>query len=82
MFLVSPEEERPQVSKKVQIFAVAEAVTVESRREIVTEENLKQKEDVKPLRERDDDWFLLLEVVPKVESYVAPGTSIIHLPPY
>ncbi|XP_036071888.1 titin isoform X5 [Oryzias melastigma] len=69
---VSPEEERAQVSKKVQIFAVAEAVTVKSRREIVTEENLKQKEDEKPLRERDDDWFLLLEVVPKVESYVAP----------
>ncbi|RVE62518.1 hypothetical protein OJAV_G00158110 [Oryzias javanicus] len=69
---VSPEEERVQVYKKVKTFAVVEAVTVESRREIVIEENLKQKEDVKPLRERDDDWFLLLEVVPKVVSYVAP----------
>uniref|UniRef100_A0A3P9L5S2 Protein 4.1 n=1 Tax=Oryzias latipes TaxID=8090 RepID=A0A3P9L5S2_ORYLA len=71
-----PPEERAQVYKKEQISrsAVTEAVTVESRGEMVTEENLKQRDvkPPKPLRERDDDWFLLLEVVPKDESFVAP----------
>lgn len=84
LFLVPPEE-RTQVYKKEQIScsAVTEAVRVESRREMVTEENLKQRDvkPPKPLRERDDDWFLLLDVVPKDVSFVAPGTSTIHLPP-
>ncbi|XP_023819714.2 uncharacterized protein LOC101156915 isoform X10 [Oryzias latipes] len=71
-----PPEERTQVYKKEQIScsAVTEAVRVESRREMVTEENLKQRDvkPPKPLRERDDDWFLLLDVVPKDVSFVAP----------
>lgn len=68
---------------------VEAAVVVESRKEVVVEEIVVQKTDKKlpkqiipeqkisqPVRERDDDWFLLLDVVPRETSFVPPGTHI------
>ncbi|KAK9513643.1 hypothetical protein VZT92_027159 [Zoarces viviparus] len=58
--------------------AVAETITVESREEVVVEEIVVQKDDrgqqemSQPVRERDDDWCLLLEVVPRETAFVPP----------
>ncbi|XP_076016727.1 uncharacterized protein LOC143008737 isoform X3 [Genypterus blacodes] len=62
-----------------------EVVTVESRLEVVVEEILAQKEDEvlpkqtspqlkisQPATQRDDDWFVLLDVVPREAAYVPP----------
>ncbi|XP_028280977.1 uncharacterized protein LOC114448296 isoform X4 [Parambassis ranga] len=68
-----------QVYQKEAISSVIAAE--ESRREAVVEKM--QKEDIKPpkkvlipeqqpVRERDDDWFLLLDVVSKETPYVPP----------
>ncbi|KAM8734767.1 uncharacterized protein AB9X84_023470 isoform 12-T13 [Acanthopagrus schlegelii] len=62
-----------------------EAITVESRKEVVIEEIVVQKVDKKfptliiseqkvSLRERDDDWFVLLDVVRREPSFVPPVT--------
>ncbi|XP_039973220.1 uncharacterized protein LOC120783904 isoform X3 [Xiphias gladius] len=68
--------------------AMVETIAVESKKEVVVEEALGQKEEKKlpiqivpelkisqPVRERDDDWFLLLDVVPRETSYV-PQVSL------
>ncbi|XP_041798225.1 uncharacterized protein LOC121610272 isoform X2 [Chelmon rostratus] len=67
------------------ISTVAETITVESRVEVVVDETAVQKEDrmppkqvipeqkiSQPVRERDDEWFLLLDVVPRETAYVPP----------
>lgn len=69
------------------ISVLAETIAVESKKMFVVEETVVQKEEKKaPLqinpqpkifqaeRERDDDWFLLLDVVPRETSNVPPGT--------
>ncbi|XP_039662863.1 titin-like isoform X5 [Perca fluviatilis] len=67
-----------QVYPEESVPTVAETITVESRKEAVVEEIVVQKEDrgqqkvSQPVRERDDDWFLLLDVVPRETSYVPP----------
>ncbi|XP_078109293.1 uncharacterized protein LOC144519766 isoform X4 [Sander vitreus] len=67
-----------QVYPEESVSTVAETITVESRKEAVVEEIVVQKEDrgqqkvSQPVRERDDDWFLLLDVVPRETSYVPP----------
>lgn len=77
-FIVSMAEY--QVYQKEAISTVIAAE--ESRRESVVDKM--QKEDKKPpkkvlipeqkpVRERDDDWFLLLDVVSKETPYVPPG---------
>lgn len=69
-----------QVYPEESVSTVAETITVESRKEAVVKETVVQKEDrgqqkvSQPVRERDDDWFLLLDVVPRETSYVPPGT--------
>lgn len=61
-----------------------EAITVESRKEVVIEEVVVRKVDKKfptliiserkvSLRERDDDWFVLLDVVRREPSFVPRG---------
>ncbi len=75
-----------QVYPEERISTVAETVTVVSRKEVVVEEIVLQKEDKKlpkqiipeqkipqPLTGKDD-WFLLLDVVPRETAYVPPGT--------
>lgn len=32
-----------------------------------------------PVRDRDDDWFLLLDVVPREKTYVPPGTRCLEI---
>lgn len=69
------------------ISVLAEAIAVESKKVFVVEETVVQKEEKKaplqinpepkifqPERERDDDWFLLLDVVSRETSDVPPGT--------
>lgn len=76
-----------QVYPEDRISTVAETILLESRMEVVVEETVVQKEDVKLPKQiileqqlsqsvinRDDDWFLLLDVVPKETTYVPPGT--------
>ncbi|KAM4581075.1 uncharacterized protein PAE49_005741 isoform 3-T4 [Odontesthes bonariensis] len=63
-----------------EVSAVTEARAVEARRKVVVEEIVIEKEEKKlpeqrtvlPEREREDDWFLLLNVVSKQASYVPP----------
>ncbi|XP_026148920.1 uncharacterized protein LOC113122119 isoform X2 [Mastacembelus armatus] len=69
-----------QVYPEESISSVAEVISVESKMEAVVEETVVQKEEKtppvlkvsQPVRERDDDWFLLLGVVPREPSYVPP----------
>ncbi|KAM6936089.1 uncharacterized protein PEZ65_006329 isoform 2-T2 [Lycodopsis pacificus] len=67
-----------QVYPEESTSAVAETITVESREEVVGEEIVVQKDDrgqqemSQPVRERDDDWCLLLEVVPRETAFVPP----------
>lgn len=77
-----------QVYPEDRISTVAETILLESRMEVVdVEETVVQKQDVKLPKQiileqqlsqsvinRDDDWFLLLDVVPKETTYVPPGT--------
>ncbi|XP_070767718.1 uncharacterized protein [Enoplosus armatus] len=76
-----------QVYPEESISAVAETVTVESRKEVVVEETVVQKDDKRlpkqiiseqkisqPVTERDDDWFVLLDVIPREMPYVLPVT--------
>lgn len=76
-----------QVYPEESISTVTETIR-ESRKEVVVEEIVVQKEEKKlpkqiipvqqkislPVREIDDDWFLLLDVVPRETAYVPPGT--------
>lgn len=64
-----------------------ETTAVESKKDFVIDSIVVQKEEKKhgvqiipelkmsqPLRARDDDWYLLLDVGPRETSYVPPGT--------
>lgn len=75
-----------RVYPEERISTVAETITVVSRKEVVVEEIVVQKEDKKlpkqiipeqkisqPVRERDD-WFLLLDVVSRGAAYIPPGS--------
>ncbi|XP_061572601.1 uncharacterized protein LOC133429235 isoform X5 [Cololabis saira] len=67
-----------QAYQRESISAVAQVQAVESRREVVVvvakkeAERLPQQEIFQPVTEREDDWLLLLDVVSKETSYVAP----------
>nr|XP_033496144.1 uncharacterized protein LOC117265653 isoform X2 [Epinephelus lanceolatus] len=67
-----------QVYPEERISTVAEMRTVESRKEVVVEEMVVQTEEraqqkiSQPVIERDDDWFLLLDVVPRGTAYIPP----------
>lgn len=79
-------EKYVQVYPEEKMSTMVKTIT-ESRKEVVVEEIVVQKEEKKlpkqiiteqkisqPVRERDDDWFFLLGVVPKETAYVPPGT--------
>lgn len=66
-----------------------ETVIAESRREVVVEQIMIQKKEKEipkqiilqqkvsqPVRQRDDDWYVLLDVAPKEAVYVPPGTNL------
>ncbi|KAL3060397.1 hypothetical protein OYC64_014868 [Pagothenia borchgrevinki] len=61
---------------------VAETITVESRKEVFVKETGMQWEDrgqqevSGPLRERDDDWCILLDGVPRESAYVPPVSLV------
>ncbi|XP_069393069.1 uncharacterized protein [Paralichthys olivaceus] len=72
--------------------SVAEIIAVEPKKEVVIEDIVMQKEEKKlpmpitselkisqPVKERDDDWFLLLDVVPRETSYVPPVAVVQHV---
>uniref|UniRef100_A0AAQ4PS56 Protein 4.1 n=1 Tax=Gasterosteus aculeatus aculeatus TaxID=481459 RepID=A0AAQ4PS56_GASAC len=68
-----------EVAPEESISTAAETMTVESRKEVIVEELVVYKEDgglqevSQPVRERDDDdWFLLLDVVPREAPCVPP----------
>ncbi|XP_070690933.1 uncharacterized protein [Pempheris klunzingeri] len=67
-----------QVYPEERVSTVAETITVESRKEVVIQETVadkmlpKQIIPEQPVRERDDDWFVLLDVVPRETAYVPP----------
>jgi len=54
-------------------------VVVEERKIIEEAPRHPQEILLQPVTERDDDWFVLLDVVPRVASYVPPGTATILL---
>ncbi|XP_027142929.1 titin isoform X3 [Larimichthys crocea] len=82
-----------QVYPEESISTVTETIR-ESRKEVVVEEIVVQKEEKKlpkqiipvqqkislPVREIDDDWFLLLDVVPRETAYVPPVTPVEIIP--
>lgn len=81
-----------QVYPEDSISTVVETIPLESRMEVVVEETVVQREDMKlpkqiileqtlsqSVRERDDDWFLLQDVVPRETAYVPPGTHSLQI---
>lgn len=81
-----------QVYPEESISTVAETMLLESRMEVVVEGIVVQKEDMKlpkpiilerklsqSVIKRDDDWFLLLDVVPRETTYIPPGTHSLQI---
>lgn len=81
-----------QAYSEESVSAVVETTLLESRVEV--EENVVQRDDLRlhgpiileqrppqPVRDRDDDWFLLLDVVPRETTYVPPGTRCLEISP-
>lgn len=73
-----------QILPKEKKATVTVSEAIETTREVVVVvmETVTQKHDKKlpeqimlyPVSNRDDDWYLLLDILPKVESYIPPGT--------
>lgn len=40
--------------------------------------NIPEQKISSPVRERDDDWFLLLDLVPTEAAFVPPGTLLLQ----
>ncbi|XP_074539406.1 uncharacterized protein LOC141800641 isoform X1 [Halichoeres trimaculatus] len=77
--------EYTQVYPEASVSTRVETKTAESRKVVVIEETLVWREDEKlhklniteqkislPVGERDEDWFLLLDVIPKDAAYLPP----------
>ena len=54
-------------------------VVVVEERKIIEEAPTLREISQQPVTDRDDDWFELLDVVPRETTYVPPGTDKIHL---
>ncbi|KAM4601150.1 uncharacterized protein ACJ7VT_020965 isoform 2-T2 [Polymixia lowei] len=76
--------ERYQVDAGERFTSTLEITKIEERREVTVEDRKIREEEAKrvpetpPLLvfwERDDDWFVLLDVVPREAPYVPPATS-------
>ncbi|XP_029927918.1 titin-like isoform X2 [Myripristis murdjan] len=85
-------EEYVQVYPEESVSAVVEVKT-ETRQEVIVEEIMVQKGEVKrqitpqqqispPVTERDDDWFVLLDVVPREVSYSPPVSQAVPFQVY
>uniref|UniRef100_A0A3Q2QND7 Protein 4.1 n=1 Tax=Fundulus heteroclitus TaxID=8078 RepID=A0A3Q2QND7_FUNHE len=76
----APMAESVEVVHKESTSNVTVSEEVEKRREVIVEEIVIQKQDEKlpeqrilpPVSSQDDDWYLLLDIVPKVESCIPP----------
>ncbi|XP_035988373.1 titin homolog isoform X11 [Fundulus heteroclitus] len=76
----APMAESVEVLHKESTSSVTVSEEVEKRREVIVEEIVIQKQDEKlpeqrilpPVSSQDDDWYLLLDIVTKVESYIPP----------
>lgn len=80
-----------QVYREERISTVVETKTVESRKEVVVERIVVQVEDInlpkqiiqqaisQPIRQIDDDWFILLDIVSREAAYVPPGNHSLKL---
>ncbi|XP_034731209.1 uncharacterized protein LOC117946871 isoform X15 [Etheostoma cragini] len=75
--------ERAQVGEGEHFTSETEITTVEEKTQIIVEAGQKREEEVcfvpeipppQTLTERDDDWFVLLDAVPRETSYVPPVT--------
>lgn len=62
--------------------AVAATATQEDIEEVVSEEKMMMDAEPRrplalrqPVLDRDDDWFVLLDAVPRETPYVPPGTA-------
>lgn len=71
-----------QVYPEDRISTVMETITVESRKEFVVEETvvpkfpkqiIPEQKISQPVSEREDDWFVLLDVAARETSFVPPG---------
>lgn len=76
--------ERAQVDEGEYFTSTTEFATVEEKTEIIVEERKLREEEVcrtpeipppQTITEREDDWLVLLDVVPRESSYVPPGTA-------
>ncbi|XP_056142952.1 uncharacterized protein LOC130118528 [Lampris incognitus] len=92
---VPPVEEYVQVYPQKSVSTAVEVMAVETREGVIAEEITVQKEDSKPpmhiiaeqkitqqVRKRDDDWFVLLDVVPRETAYVPPVAAEEHIQMY
>lgn len=79
--------EGAQMDEDTYLISAAEMTIVEKKTEIkveegkIREEEVQAAPDISPpqsLIERDDDWFVLLDVIPRQTSYLPPG--IVNLP--
>ncbi|XP_035528044.1 uncharacterized protein LOC118335725 [Morone saxatilis] len=77
--------ERAQVDGGEYFSSTTEITTVEEKTEIIVEERQTREEEVwhipeipppQTITERDDDWFVLLDVIPRETPYVPPGTPM------
>lgn len=74
--------EGAQVDEDSYLISAPEMTIIEKKTEIKVEEGKIREEEVQPapdispphsLIERDEDWFVLLDVIPRQTSYVPPG---------
>ncbi|XP_035485046.1 uncharacterized protein LOC118302716 isoform X8 [Scophthalmus maximus] len=78
-------KERDQMEAESVVSVVATAadeireVFVEERRIIEEAPRRLQQMPLQPMTDRDDDWFVLLEVVPRERSYVSPVAVVQHV---
>ncbi|XP_036930189.1 uncharacterized protein LOC119006009 isoform X12 [Acanthopagrus latus] len=89
---VPPATMLAQVYREERISTVVETKTVEPRKEVVVEKIVVQMEDTnlpkqiiqqaisQPIRQIDDDWFILLDVVSREAAYVPPVTPVKIIP--
>lgn len=76
-----------QVLPKERMPTVTVSEAVEKWTDVVVKETVTLKHDEKlpeqkllhPVRNRDDDWYLLLDMAYRVESYIPPGTLIFQI---
>lgn len=73
--LVYPEDRIPTVAETKALASRSEVIVEEMREdEKLPEQITTEQRTFQSFRDRDDDWFLLLDVVPRETAYIPPGT--------